>query len=442
MNKSNLFKTLFLSFLVIGTLVSFNSCKDKDKEPDDIGGKEEGSSREYFHVVLGVGDDGNDGTYIQSRGNLSTSSPISFNGYGFEIPSTRTARVIGSGTGKYLYSLDYGGGTIVKYMAEGGDTYSKYPEDVTSTLVVTDAIGTTNPRWGKISEDMALLHNITTTRIYKDEAGTEYDYTAAYASLVGVNLGGDSKLSMGSIQKLEIPRSAEDIERGLNIWRIDAPVVHNGKVYYGVAKRSFNPETNENVSLSDYSTTTLIADYPSLKNLKTIESSVSQGENYGYRTPVNYVDEKGDIYQIVGNGVAARVLKIRNEAYDDSYDFKLSEALGQEVGALGWFYVGNGIGYVPFYDLAQGQSESASAWGIARIDVYNQTAVKMNIPYKMWLRQYQNAVLDNGKLYMALAPVGTAGAIYIFDTTSTSPDGFTVGTELENLAGQFYIGVY
>lgn len=441
MKKSNLFKAFLFCFLALGTVVSFSSCSDDD-DPDPTPVVPDTSDRTYYHVVLGVGDDGNDGTLAQMRDSLTGGSAISFNGYGFEIPSTRTARVTGSETGKYLYSLDYGGGTITKYLAGGGHNYYEYPNTNTSTLVVSDAIGTTNPRWGKVNEDMALLHNISTTRIYKDAEGTDYDYTAAYAALVGVELGGDGELEMGSIQNLEIPRSAEDIEKDLHIWRIDAPVVHNGKVYYGVAKRSYNPTTGSNVTTSDYATTTLVADYPSLNNLKTIESTLCKGANYGYRTPVNHVDEKGDIYQLSGDGVPARLLKISNEAYDNSYNFDLSAKLGVEVGALGWFYAGNGIGYVPFYDLAAGQSEAESAWGIARVDLYKQSVVKMNIPYKLWLRQYQNAVLEDGKLYMALAPVGASGAIYIFDTTSESANGFTVGTELENLAGQFYIGVY
>lgn len=441
--KKRFIKYFNTACIMTAIAVSITACSSDDipKVNDDDDNAQDESS--YFHLIIGVGDDGNDGTFTQAAKDISEADQsITFVKYGFEVPSTRTARIIGSESGKYLYSLDYGGGTITKYLAEGGQKYSKYPSANQSTITVTSAIGTTNPRWGKVSEDMALLHNITTERIYSDEAGLNYDYTEAVASLVGVKLGGDNELSIGSVQKLEIPRSDEDIEKGLNIWRIDAPVVHNGKVYYGVAKRGYDPETGENISTKDYATTTLVADYPSLTNLRTITSTQSKGENYGYRTPVNHLDEKGDIYQLVGNGVKATMLKISNETYDNSYAFNLSAALGQEVGALGWFYIGNGVGYVMYYDLQEGQDEAISAWGVARVNVHTQTAFKMNIPYKLWLRQYQSGVIRDGKFYMALSPVGKDGAVFVFDPASESPDGYTKGATLDNQAGQFFIGVF
>lgn len=442
--KKNTINFLSITLLMIAIAVSITACSTDDNfitdDDNDSIPPEESS---YYHLIIGVGDDGNDGTFTQASKDISAANnSITFAKYGFEVPSTRTARIIGSESGKYLYSLDYGGGTITKYLAKGGQTYSKYPSANESTITVTSAIGTTNPRWGKVSEDMALLHNITTERIYSDEAGLNYDYTEAIASLVGVKLGGDSELSIGSVQNLEIPRSNEDIEKGLNIWRIDAPVVYNGKVYYGVAKRGYDSNTGENIATKDYATTTLVADYPSLTNLRTIASTQYKGENYGYRTPVSHLDEKGDIYQLVGNGMKATMLKISNEAYDNSYAFDLSAALGQEVGALGWFYIGNGIGYVMYYDLEKGQDEVISAWGVARVDVHAQTAFKMNIPYKLWLRQYQSGVIRNGKFYMALSPVGEDGAVFVFDPSSESPNGYTIGATLDNQAGQFFIGIY
>lgn len=441
--KKSIIDFLSIAVLMTAIAVSITACSTDDNLAidDDNGNNSEESS--YFHLIIGVGDDGNDGTFTQAANDISAANnSITFAKYGFEVPSTRTARIIGSETGKYLYSLDYGGGTITKYLAEGGQKYSKYPSANQSTITVTSAIGTTNPRWGKVSEEMALLHNITTERVYSDDAGLNYDYTEAVASLVGVKLGGDSELSIESVQNLEIPRSEEDIEKGLNIWRIDAPVVHNGKVYYGVAKRGYDSQTGENISTKDYATTTLVADYPSLTNLRTITSTQYKGENYGYRTPVNHLDEKGDIYQLVGNGVHAKMLKISNDDYDNSYAFDLSAALGQEVGALGWFYTGNGIGYVMYYDLQEGQDEVKSAWGVARINVYTQTAFKMNIPYKLWLRQYQSGVVRDGKFHMALSPVGEDGAVFVFDPASESPDGYTIGATLDNQAGQFFIGIF
>lgn len=435
--EGKFFKRLIGRCFILGVMAVFTACDD-DNANDPYAGD---PNREFFHIVLGTGSDGNDGVYTQARVDVSAGADkISFSGYGYEIPATRTARVVGSEDGRFLYSLDYGGGTITKFSCEGGESYTVSGP----RLNIAEAIGT-HPRWGKVSDETALLHNITTERLYKDEDGKEYDYTKATASLVAVGLGGaDADLKLETIRQVEIPRSEKDVEEGLYIWRIDAPVVHNGKVYYGVAKRIWDPSTNAVVPSDDYTyaTTTLVADYPSLTNAKTIESAQANGENYGYRTPVSYVDSRGDIYQIVGSDEKARILKISNEVYDNSYSFDLSAALGQEVGALGWFYVGEGIGYVLFFDLEQGQDEAASAWGIARVDVYSKTAVKMNMPYKLWLRQYQHGVLRNGKFHIALAPVGEDGAIFMLDPTSTSPDGFTIGAKLDNFAEQFYIGVF
>ncbi|MGL4851072.1 MAG: hypothetical protein ACRC3Z_00225 [Phocaeicola sp.] len=433
-------KRNFYACALLACAAAFTACSNSndlpgssDTNPDFEGNQD----RNYFNIVLGVGDDGNDGVYIQAQEDVATGT-IGFRGFGFEVPSTRTARVNSSEDGKYVYSLDYGGGTISKYQVNGGQSYTNI-----NTLSISLAVGSTNPRWSKVNDETALLHNVTVTRQYKDEAGTEYDYSRAMASLVAVNLGEESNgMSLGAVQQIEIPRSQEDIDRNLNIWRIDAPVVTGNKAYYGVAKRSYNPETAENITLTDYYSTMLVADYPSLTNLKVISSSICTGENYGYRTPPAHVVENGDIYQMVGNGQKAKVLRITNEAYDNTYDFDLSAALGQEVGSLGWFYVGNSIGYALVYDLAQGQGEAESAWGVARIDLANQTAVKMNLNFPLWLRQYQNGVLKDGKFHMALAPVGENGAIYMFDPSSTSADAFTIGATLENLGGQFYIGVY
>ncbi|MGL4519490.1 MAG: hypothetical protein ACRCUJ_07395 [Phocaeicola sp.] len=427
----------FYAWALMACATALAACSNNDDLTGNGNDFEGNQDRNYYNIVLGVGDDGNDGVYVQAQEDV-TAGTIGFKGFGFEVPATRTARVNSSEDGKYLYSLDYGGGTISKFQVNGGESYRAI-----NTINVGTPVGSTNPRWSKVNDETALLHNVTVTRQYKDEAGTIYDYSKATASLVAVNLGaGAAGMTLGAVQSLEIPRSAEDIAQNLNIWRIDAPVITGNKAYYGVAKRSYNPETAENVTVTNYHSTMLVADYPSLTNLKVISSTLCTGENYGYRTPPAHVVESGDIYQMVGNGQKAMMLRISNEAYDNSYSFDLSAALGTEVGSLGWFYVGNNIGYALIYDLTKGQSEAESAWGIARIDIAAKTAVKMNLNFPLWLRQYQNGVLKDGKFHMALAPVGGNGAIYLFDPSSTSADAFTVGATLENLGGQFYIGVY
>lgn len=427
--KSNIFKNIFSLFLAT-SILGLLSCDDQidDKQNANEDGKA------YYHVVMAIGEGGDDGTLTQAIPDL-TKGTISFDGYGFEVPSTRTARVYASNDGKFLYNLNYGGGTVAKFSVEGGQSYTKINE-----TNVQYAIGTTHPRWTKVDDDAALLHNVITEHKYTDEAGTNYSYTAATAYLVSIDL--ENKMAMGAVERFEIPRTAEDSAKNLHVWRIDAPVVKNGKAFYGVAKRKYNPATATNSNVA-YEAMSIVVDYPSLTNPKVITSSVAKGSTYGYRTPVAHADEKGDIYQIAGS--PSFILKIKNNDYDNSFVFNLSEKLGLgiQVASNGWFYAGNGIGYVPYYDIAKGNSAAAAAWGVARVDVYNGTAIRMNIPGALWLHQYQYSVKGNdGKLYMALAPVGTDGNIYIFDPASTSPDGFTTGATLKGAAGQFYIGIF
>lgn len=427
--KSNIFNTFF--GLLIATVISvFVSCDDQVDDPKNANQ----NGKAYYHVVMAIGEGGDDGTLSQALPDL-TKGTISFDGYGFEVPSTRTARVYASNDGKYLYNLNYGGGTVAKFSVEGGQSYTKINE-----TNVQYAIGTTHPRWTKVDDDAALLHNVITEHKYTDAAGTNYSYTAATAYLVSIDL--ENKMAMGAVERFEIPRTAEDSAKNLHVWRIDAPVVKNGKAFYGVAKRKYDAATGKNVNLP-YAAMSIVVDYPSLTNPKVITSTVAQGSTYGYRTPVAHADEKGDIYQIAGS--PAFILKIKNNDYDNSFVFDLSEKLGLgiQVASNGWFYTGNGIGYVPYYDTAKGNGAAAAAWGVARVDLYKGTAIKMNIPGALWLQQYQYSVKgDDGKFYMALAPVGTDGNIYRFDPASTSPDGFTTGATLKGAAGQFYIGIF
>ena len=138
------------------------------------------------------------------------------------------------------------------------------------------------------------------------------------------------------------------------------------------------------------------------------------------------------------------MLKISNGDYDNSYVMDLSALLGVEIGSNGWFYVGNGIGYLPYYDKALGNSAAAGAWSVARIDLYNKSVVKLNVPQNLWLQQYQYSITgEDGKFYMALAPVTGEGHIYMFDPTSTSADGFEKGATLPALDSDCtYIGIF
>ena len=75
------------------------------------------------------------------------------------------------------------------------------------------------------------------------------------------------------------------------------------------------------------------------------------------------------------------------------------------------------------------------------MDLNKNTVVDLNVPDGLWLTQWQNSVVRNGKFYIALSPVGAPGHIYSFDVNSTSPDGVK-GAATVSGADQYFIGIY
>lgn len=415
-----------IKFFCLAALVLAASCS-KDNNPV----QPEDSADILFNIAVSTSTEGNTETYVQAHSDLSE-GVISFDGFGFEVPSTRTARIFASQDGHTLYNLNYGGGTLMKFDVSGGQLYT-----MTDETNVAIMVGTEYPRWTVLNDDKALVHNVVTTNVFSgSDESPEYLHTVATASLVDVNL---ADMSLGVCETFTVPVSEHDAANNHFIFRIDAPAIAGGKAYYGVAKRKLNPENpDENLAGIVYPATSLVVDYPSLKNPRIVESKVANGSTYGYRIPVAHEDESGDVYQITGT----HMLKLSDGVYDDSYDFDLSEAAGQGITALGWFYAGNGIGYATCYETEKGSSEAAAAWGVIRVDIYNKTVVKMNTPSKLYLNQYQFAKVIDGKVYMALCPVGGEGNVYIFDSSKAEADGYVLGASLKTGAGASYIGVF
>ena len=427
------------TLIIAMSIIAFSACDEKDDVEIQNGNNSDATGRKYFNVVVGIDVESNSGaTYTGAFSDLSSASQnISFTGWGFEVPSVRTAYVYASAAGDYLYHLSYGGGTIYKHGVAGGQNYNEI-----KMLDVSLAMETMNPRWTKLNEQYAALHNVTTAII---EEGGAYSYHESTGILTAIDLNSFSIITAYNPTggaKFSFPRSAEDDEKSLHVWRIDAPIFSKGKAYYGINKRSYNPNTAANVSTSDYSATTLVVDFPSFTNPKMISSNLAKGSTQGYRTPVGHADENGDVYQITA--APSHILKITDGEYDNSYDFDLSALLGINAGSNGWFYVGNGIGYVPFYDVDLGIGSDAASWGIARIDLYNKTAVKLNLPNNLWLQQYQSGVLgDDGLYYMAIAPLGENGNIYMFDPKNTTANGFTKGATIKAInSTSAYLGIF
>lgn len=433
-NLKSLLKATFFSSISLAIL----SCsEDSNSGP----GTPDPSAYRTYHLVLGQGSTDESATYVQGVTVEQMQDPnttFSFSNYGFEVPSTRTARVYVSNDGETLYNLNYGGGAVAKYTYNGGQRYS-----LNLNTDIQAVMGTTNPRWTKIDDNYAMLHHVTTEHKYDDPTAESPVYlrTSTTVILALVNL---NTMTVTTNTSFEFPWNETEASQGIHVSRIDAPVVSNGKLYYGVAKSIYDPIAAANGTMVYEDVETLVVDYPTLQNPTTLRTNVGgvAGASNGYRTPVAHIDENGDTYQLVTSG-GASILKISDGAYDTTYGkFDIKSLLGFNAEAnTGWFYAGNGIGYIPVLNKDLGNNASSN-WGVVRVDLYAKTAVKMNIPLSLWLRQYQWASVIDGKLYMALTELGGEGNIYIFDPALDDANGFTVGAKLLTGTDAFYLGIF
>jgi len=415
----------------------FSSCKKDNQDPDPGPIVEKD-----FQLGFASGSGSISGTYLQGLPDISTGE-ITFEGKGHSMTSSRTARVFFSSDGSTVYSLNYTQGTIDKLIYNGGDNYTHV-----TTFDSSIPLGSKTVRFTKLNDQEASVHYIASTAQYGGADNTEYlghkmTLSIGILNLEAMNFGTNFNKEID----LKLPGTLG--KEGYFISRIDCPVVSGGKLYYGAAVSKFNPATGKNEATDK--ALTLVLDYPSLTNATAIETTLAKGATNGYRTPTQHVNEAGEILQMVSDGKDLNILKIVNGKYHTSYKFSVSGLLGKEASSNGWFYAGNGIGYIPYEKIGEeqvqigvnpsGEPTYSSAWGLARIDLNNNTVVDLETPAKLWLQQYQNSVVRDGKFYIALAPVGVQGHIYIFDVNSTSPKG-TLGAKITAGADQYYIGIY
>lgn len=436
-NILNICKIGLLAGIVFSTL----SCRKEKETETPITTDTTTTSVQKFHLAYAVNPTGQSATYFQEVDDLSTGT-ISFKNLGFLLPSSRTARPYASNNGQYVYSLDYGGGQIYAYKSNGGVNYN-----LTDQKNIQFTMGTTNPRWTKVEAEYALMHNVSSsTETNQFDGDNKFIKREVTCRLLRIGLDATTgSMPLHENEEFEVVLSDEEAANGVYISRIDAPAVANGKAYYGFARSK--------ISLADYETRdtytytdaqTLVVDYPSLKNPTIISTDKAAGATNGYRTPCMHVDENGDVYQVVSsNGDNdLKILRITASGYDGGYELNISELLGKKAGSNGWFYVGNGIGYIPYFDAELGDAKTSN-WYVARIDLYNNKAVTLKLPEGLWLQQYQYSKLQDGKFVMAIQPTGQDGNIYFLDPTSDAADAFEKRANLKDVgADECFIGIF
>jgi PKD repeat protein len=376
-----------------------------------------------------------DGAYYLAPTDNLSSGNLSFVDNGTQLEADQAARIITSGN--YLYSLNYGSGilTQLKLMESGEYTITK---EINAGL----SVGTNRPRFKLANETTIMVYNVTVEPV-KDSNDDIVDNTCTLR-LASISI---PELSIANLTEFVIPQS-ENAKMGGTIgyhpMRVDGPVISGDKIYFGLMHLDMSDPTIPPPFRKPKQTglETLVFDFPSFDNGKVVESDQASGHTSGYRAPAMHVDENGDVYQSnwfmaansfdLSGGDKTVISRLKDGDYDDSYLFNVSEALGLSTNAatVGWFYVGNGIGYMPIQMESEGHYFQENSWTLARVDVYNKTATRMSIPNAQ-LFSYENGVVYDGKFYMAIGPIGGDAYVYEFDPTSDSPDAFTTGLELD-----------
>ena len=416
-------------------LALFASCSDND---DNMEKKED--VKNDFHIAFANGSESNSATLLQGVSDLSSGTVGSQIGH--EMESSRTARIFLSSDGSTVYSLNYTEGTIEKLTYQGGDQYTRV-----GRIDASIPLGTKTVRFTKMNDEVGSVHYISATAKYDDE--TTYVGHEMIASIGILDLA-TMTMRDGYNKEIVVDLGEELTAAGYYISRIDCPVLSGNKLYYGAAVSKFNASTGR-AEATDR-TFTLVMDYPSLTNATAISTASVKGATNGYRTPTQYVNESGEILQMVSGNNEVHIVKIKDGQYDTSFDFNLSGLLGKPAASNGFFYAGGGIAYIPYEDKSkdqiqigvnpQGEPSYSSMWKLARMDFNKGTAVDLNVPDDLWLTQYQASVVRDGVFYIALSPIGKNGNIYMFNVDSESANG-TLGASITGTgADQYYIGIY
>ncbi len=190
---------------------------------------------------------------------------------------------------------------------------------------------------------------------------------------------------------------------------------------------------------------TIVYDYPSFTNPKTIISKASGGSVAGYRTKGSFKDERGDIYQwnLRSNQWASNAVdipntpcvfvKITNGEYDDGYAFDVSAKFAEPISIWNAWYAGNGIAYANILlesDLGVWENLYENYGQLHKIDIYNKTVTKLNIPRAPLNEIFSLNSVQDGKFYIPVCVKGGDAHIYEI-TIGGGANDFKVGAKLD-----------
>ncbi|GGG94382.1 hypothetical protein GCM10007415_31860 [Parapedobacter pyrenivorans] len=460
--KNQLTKAMYAAAVLAVTL---SSCSKNNDGPDN--GKPPVEDGERWITLTAAfpdagGTPGNGGTLAYAVSHEQAIDPnhvvrIFDSGQGFSLKSQRTARVQGSEDGNFLYNIQYtgaDGGVFNKYSVHGGKDF----EEVGSELNTAIILGT-SPRWTKAAEGKGVGVSFGDALApYTGEAPNfVYQNPKGAVRIANIDLNTTAITNTGSI---DIDLGEELESQGYHVWRADVPVLNEAqnKVFIGLGIRRHDVNGtvtyNNNGAINgwqttterDLGTTTLVVDYPTLRNPKLITSTVADTDNLSYRTMTQYVGTDGHIYQAATSmGSGHQILRISKstDEYDNAYDFDLNTALGiEDAGIRAFRYIQDGIGVVLY-------TRSTVAGGyIALVDLNAKTATKLVTASEtdegfsgsqFTFSQYQNIGVQGDFAYVPLTPTGKDGNVYVINWKTKE---ITKGAQLVNQSGSHYLGAY
>lgn len=446
-------KKSLLSAAILGMTMIFAGCKDDEISNPGPGEETPGSAREFVSLTASIPDDegtaGNGGTMAYAITHEQAIDPnftldIYTNGFG--LRSARTARVQASENGKELYNIQYtgeDGGVFNKYVVKGGKDF----QDTGNELDLSDIVGT-SPRWTKAAENIGIGVHLTGSTTEKEGTAPNhiFKYTRGKVRIAHIDLEG---AKVPNSAEFEFPFPADLEAQGYSVGRIDVPVLNKAqnKVFIGCnvskvdpTKLSYNAD-GEPVWANDAAnrtigTTTLVVDFPSLKNPQLIYSTLSKTNNHSYRTMTQYVGTDGNIYQATATG-GKDILRINSSTndYDKGYHFDLDAALGLTGSRIQAFrYIKDGSGIV-LYNIA------GKGGYIAMVDLNAKTASKISSEYEAKLNfgQFQNIAVNGDFVYVPLTPADEAGKLYVINWKTKE---VIKGASLTGKTGSSYLGSY
>lgn len=368
------------------------------------------NSASNLHVLGALGEGQSSTTYLAPVESW-TLGRLTFVANGTELGQVFNAVAVGN----FIYAADFGEGAILQLTPDGNGGYLETARLLTTALTPQGFFRTVRP----LGEDTLLLMTWPNT-----------EGTVDWAL---IDIPAFTVRNSGSYVMQPVDNKYNPVEVG-------SPIVVGDKVYLGTMY--WVEETGE------FSTEmhTLVLDYPTFTNPLRFTTNRSIGSTGGWASQSMFADENGDIYQHnirskfwynMGTAeqkptVIARIKK-GEMTYDEGYQFDVSAQFSETVSLIALTYAGNGVAYGAMLWEDQStewlEAYSQNRGFIAKIDLYNQTAIAMNFPNSPVLTTTGPLVKD-GLFYMPLAPRGQQARVYVLDPQGGA-DSFEAGLELD-----------